>query len=125
VTLWDLWDARLTAIPSSPLPPVPAGAVPAANPAAIEQTAQTISASPQPQPISVPESDPVLNALQNVAAAETALAQSVNAALPALQRVRVVLGLCWPIWSRRNRRQDLPAPVQAAILDILALRSPA
>ena len=113
----------MTSIPSSPLPPVPAvAAVPATDPAASEKAAQT--ASPQPQAAVVPESDPVLNALQKLVAAETALAQSVNAALPTAAASQGGLAPLLADLVQAQQTPDLPAPVQAAIVEILALRSP-
>lgn len=113
----------MTTIPSSPVPPVSAvAAVPAVDPASSEKAAQPIA--PQPQAATIPESNPVLNALQNLVAAETALAQSVNAALPSAAASQGGLAPLLADLVQAQQTQDLPAPVQAAILDILALRSP-
>ena len=97
-------------------------AVPAANPAPSDKAAQT--PSPQPQAAVPPESDPVLNALQNLADAEAALAKSVTAALPAAAATQGGLAPLLADLVQAQQTPGLPAPVQAAILEILALRSP-
>ena len=96
--------------------------VPAADPTSSEKATQTTA--PQPQAATVPESDAVLNALQNLVAAESALAQSVNAALPSAAASQGGLAPLLADLVQAQQTQDLPPSVQTAIVDILALRSP-
>src|SRR5437868_4983519 len=100
---------------------MPAGAVPAASSAAPEQAPQI--PSPQPQAAAVAESDPVLSALRTLVAAETALAQSVNEALPSAAASQGGLAPLLADLVQAQQTQELPTPVRAAIVDILALRS--
>ena len=79
--------------------------------------------SPQPQAASVPESDPVL-AVQKLVAAEFALAQSVNAALPTAAASQGGLAPLLADLVQAQQTVELPPPLQAAIIQVLALRSP-
>ncbi|HMI97459.1 MAG TPA: flagellar hook-length control protein FliK [Micropepsaceae bacterium] len=111
----------MTTISPSPLAPAPAvGAVPAINP----ETGAKTAPPPTPQPAVVAEPDPILSALQKLAAAEAVLAQSVTAALPTAAASQGGLAPLMADLVQAQQIPDLPASLQAAIVDVLALRSP-
>jgi predicted naringenin-chalcone synthase len=66
----------------------------------------------------------MLNGLQKVMAAEAALMQSVNAALPTAAASQGGLAPLMADLVQAQQITDLPAVLQAAIVEVLALRSP-
>jgi hypothetical protein len=104
------------------LPPVPSS-VPAVTPG-LAGSAQ--AAAPQPETVSAPSTEAIAAAAQDViAAAEAAMAKSVSAALVAVAASQNSLASLMADLVQAQQVPSLPAPVLAAIAQVLTLRTPA
>ena len=115
-------DASFGIASLPPVPPVSPGTAPAANPDSSAKAAPT--ATPPAQAPIVPGSEAALVALKELAAMQAAPTQSVNAALQAAVANQGGLSQLMADLVQAQRTPGLPAPVQAAIVQILALNTP-